>query len=68
MTVAFNDQYYLFEFKVVEESPQGKALAQLKERNYAAKYQGQGKPIHLIGIEFSKESKTVTGFETETRS
>jgi hypothetical protein len=68
MTVAFNDQYYLFEFKVVEESPQGKALAQLKERNYAAKYQGQGKPIHLIGIEFSKESKTVTGFETETQS
>jgi hypothetical protein len=50
---------------VVEEHPNGKALAQLKERRYADKYQAQGLPIHLIGIEFSKQQRSVVGFEVE---
>ncbi len=66
MTVQFEGQVYLFEFKVVELVPEGKALEQLKARNYAQKYLHLNQPIHLIGVEFSKESRNVVGFETET--
>jgi hypothetical protein len=65
MAVTFNQQYYLFEFKVVEESPEGRALEQIKARGYAEKYAADGWPIHLIGVEFSKESRSVVGFEVE---
>ncbi len=54
---------YLFEFKVVELSAPGSALAQLQERDYAAKYLGRGEPIHLIGVEFSHQTRNVTAFE-----
>ncbi|MDT7929341.1 PD-(D/E)XK nuclease domain-containing protein, partial [Tepidimonas sp.] len=57
---------YLFEFKVVELEPKGKALAQLKAKDYAAKYRAAGVPIHLVGIEFSKESRRVVGLDIET--
>jgi hypothetical protein len=63
MTVKFNEQVYLFEFKVVELVPQGKALQQLQDRGYADKYRSLNQPIHLIGVEFSKESRSVVGFE-----
>ncbi|MCF8167377.1 MAG: ATP-binding protein [Rhodoferax sp.] len=68
MTVCFNGHVYLFEFKVVELVPEGKALAQLKAKGYADKYRARGEPIHLIGVEFSKESRSVVGFEVETLS
>jgi hypothetical protein len=64
MTVEFNGQLYLFEFKVVEETPDGRALTQLQARGYADKYRAEGRPIHLIGVEFSKASRTVVGFDT----
>jgi hypothetical protein len=63
MTVRFNAQVFLFEFKVVELIPEGKALQQLKDKGYADKYRARGEPIHLIGAEFSKESRSVVGFE-----
>jgi hypothetical protein len=63
MTVNFNQQVYLFEFKVVELVPQGKALQQLKDRGYADKYRSLNHPIHLIGVEFSKDNRSVVGFE-----
>ncbi|MEA1053736.1 PD-(D/E)XK nuclease domain-containing protein [Lamprobacter modestohalophilus] len=66
MAVLFNGQVYLFEFKVVELVPEGKALEQLKAKNYAEKYQALNQPIHLIGIEFSKAERNLTGFEVET--
>ena len=55
-------QVYLFEFKVVEMEPEGAALAQLQSRDYAAKYRHLGEPIHLIGVEFSRQSRNVTAF------
>ena len=66
MTVKFNENVYLFEFKVVEFFHEGKAIQQLIDRNYAQKYKALNQPIHLIGIEFSKESRSVIGFETQT--
>lgn len=66
MTVKFNNQVYLFEFKVVEIAPEGKALQQIKDKQYADKYRGLNQPIHLIGVEFSKESRNIVGFEVES--
>ena len=63
MAVRAGGQVYLFEFKVVELAPPGSALAQLRERDYAAKYRGRGEPIHLIGVEFSRDTRNVTAFE-----
>ena len=65
MAVVFNGHVYLFEFKVVESQPGGEALAQLRERGYADKYRASGRPIHLIGVEFSKETRNVAAFEAE---
>lgn len=66
MTVVFDGQVWLFEFKVVEFTPEGKAIAQLKAKNYAEKYKSRREPIHLIGVEFSKETRSIVGFDVET--
>ena len=63
MAVRAGGQVYLFEFKVTEQAGEGAALAQLQERDYAAKYRGRGEPIHLIGVEFSRRTRNVTAFE-----
>ncbi len=65
MAVRFGGNVYLFEFKVLEQATEGAALAQLKERGYADKYRASGERIHLIGVEFSKETRNVTAFEVE---
>ena len=54
---------YLFEFKVAEMALPGSALAQLRDRDYAAKYRDRGEPIHLSGVEFSRDTRNVTSFE-----
>ena len=66
MVLRFNGHVYLFEFKVVELAADGGALAQLKERGYADRHRADGQPIHLIGVEFSRETRGVVGFEVET--
>jgi len=66
MTVLFNGNVFLFEFKVVELIPEGRALQQIKDKGYADKYRSRGEPIHLIGVEFSKIERNITGFEQET--
>jgi hypothetical protein len=66
LTMKFNGQIYLIEFKVIEYSGAGSALQQIKDRGYANKYLGQGQPIHQLGVEFSCEQRAVVGFEIET--
>ena len=63
MAVRTGGHVYLFELKVVELAPPGSALAQLRERRYADKYRDRGEPIHLIGVELSRETRNVTAFE-----
>ena len=65
MAVRFNANVYLFELKVVEMAGEGAAMAQLKARRYADKYRGAGEPIHLVAVEFSRETRNVTAFEVE---
>ena len=66
MVVLFEGQVYLFEFKVVELTPEERALQQIKDKGYADKYRARCEPIHLIGVEFSKASRNIVGFEVET--
>ncbi len=40
-------------------------MAQFKARGYADKYRHLGWPIHLIGVEFSKETRNVVAFDVE---
>lgn len=63
MTLILPDHIYLFEFKVVELLPEGKALQQLQDKRYFEKYRAHGLPIDLVGVEFSREARNVVGFE-----
>ncbi|RWX43675.1 PD-(D/E)XK nuclease superfamily protein [Candidatus Electrothrix aarhusensis] len=65
LTVCFEEQVYIFEFKVNELTKPGCALEQIKEKKYADKYQGQGKEIWMIGVEFSRADRNVTRLEWE---
>lgn len=65
MTLKFNQQIYLFEFKVVELAPNSHALQQIKDKHYADKYRDLEQPIHLIGVAFSKTDRNIVGFEVE---
>ena len=55
----------MFEFKVVELLPEGKAIDQIKARGYVDEYRALGQPIHLTGVEFSRDSRDIVGFEVE---
>ena len=65
IAVRFNANIYLFELKVVEMAPEGAAMAQLKKKRYADKYRSSGEPIHLVAVEFSKDTRNVVAFEVE---
>ena len=65
MAVRFNENVYLFEFKVVETASEGAAMAQLKEKGYADKYRGSGQAIHLVAVEFSRDARNVAEFQVE---
>jgi len=65
LALRFNGQVYLFEFKVVELTPEGRALQQIKDRGYATPYLAEGLPVHLIGVEFSRKQRALVGFEVE---
>ena len=62
--VHLGGQVYLFEFKMAERAGEGAALAQLQGKGYADRYRRFGQPIHLVGVEFSAESRSLTAFET----
>ncbi len=63
MTVFFEGRVLIFEFKVVELAPEGRAMDQLLDRNYAAKYLSRGEPIFLVGVGFSRNTRDLVGFE-----
>ncbi len=76
MTIDFNDYIYIFEFKVIEQVRAPKSLSnknpkinsaieQIHEKGYANKYKGQGKPIYLIGIEFSEKAREIADMALE---
>ena len=65
MTLKFNQQVYIFEFKVVDDEAKGEALQQIKDKAYADKFRTSEQPIYLIGVEFSKKTRNVVKVEVE---
>ena len=41
-------------------------MQQIIDKGYADKYKGNDVPIHLIGVEFSRASRSVVGLEVQT--
>ncbi len=66
LTIVVNKRVvYVIEFKVLErEEEKGKALKQIKEKEYYRKYLNYEK-IYLVGIEFDKVNKNLVNFEYE---
>ena len=63
MALRWLGQTWIFEFKVVELVPEGKALQQLQDKAYADKYRASG-PVHLVGVEFSRAQRNIVAFDT----
>ena len=67
LAVLTRQRVVLFEFKTVPGSQgSGRALRQLKAKGYADQHVGSGKPVHLVGVEFSRETRNVARVEWET--
>jgi len=65
LTILWAGRAWLLEFKVLELSEPGRALAQIEARGYHQKYTGQ--PVTLIGMEFSRAERNLVGFEWRRR-
>ena len=65
LALRFNDNVYLFECKVAETARGGVAVDQLRARGYADKYRHLGQPIHLVGVEFSREARNLARLEVK---
>ncbi|MEM9887882.1 MAG: ATP-binding protein [Bacteroidota bacterium] len=63
LLVQTDDYIYLMEFKLDEKIEN--AIAQIKNRQYAAAYKNTEKRVYLVGISFSKEARNVEDWEVE---
>ena len=59
------DTIYIFEFKLSCNGTAEDALNQIKEKEYAAKYQVDGKKIVLIGAGFDEKTRTIKEWKVE---
>ena len=59
------DTIYIFEFKLSSNGTAEDALNQIKEKEYAAKYQVDDKKIVLVGSSFDEEKRTIKDWKTE---
>ena len=57
------DTVYIFEFKLSGNSNAEDAINQIKEKNYAAKYQVDGKKVVLIGSSFDEDARTIRDWQ-----
>ena len=63
MAVRAGGRVCIFEFKVAETSAPGSAMSQLRERRYADKYRASCESVHLVAVEFSRETRNIAAFE-----
>jgi len=63
MTVLAPSGVFLFEFKMAGAGQD--ALGQVRARGYAQKYQGQGRPVFLVGVEFDPGQRNISAFAWE---
>lgn len=55
------DFIYVFEFKMDKSADE--ALAQIDDRGYGIRYEADGRKLMKVGVAFSSEEKTVTGWK-----
>ncbi|MEX2607408.1 MAG: ATP-binding protein [Kiritimatiellia bacterium] len=63
MEVLIENRALIFEFKVVDDEPEGKALAQILEKGYDRAHRAAGREVTCIGVEFSKEKRRIVAWE-----
>ena len=59
------DSIYIFEFKLMSAGSADDAIAQIKEKGYAAQFKAEGKKIILIGSSFDEEERTIGEWKSE---
>ena len=59
------DSIYIFEFKLMSAGSAEDAIAQIKEKGYAAQFKAESKKIILIGSSFDEEERTIGEWKTE---
>ena len=65
MAVRAAGHVYLFEFKVAEmSSPPAPPSPSSRSAATPDKYRAAGEPIHLVGVEFSRDTRNITAFAT----
>ena len=55
----------IMEFKLSKYGDASSALTQIKNKNYAAKYAAEQRPLYLIGISFDPQTRNITDFAWE---
>jgi hypothetical protein len=63
LVIQYQGRIWLLEFKVDDGNDGQKALEQIKSKGYHLRYAGQ--PVTLIGIDFSREQRNLSGFAWE---
>jgi hypothetical protein len=63
MAVLFQNRAYIFEFKLVDEAPEGKAIAQILAKGYDQPHRASGREVHCIGIEFSRAKRNIVAWD-----
>ena len=61
VVVFMRDATYVMELKMHGTAEE--ALAQIDSKDYAIPYQANGKPVVKIGMAFSQETKTLSGWK-----
>ena len=54
---------YVFEFKYAQSADA--ALAQCRERNYAARFVGESRPVYYVGVNYDPKSRTISEVTAE---
>ena len=64
--ISMDEGVFCLEFKLDKSAAE--AIQQVKDNKYLAAYESLGKPIHIIGINFSREMKAIEALIWETQS
>ncbi|MGF1531944.1 MAG: ATP-binding protein, partial [Puniceicoccaceae bacterium] len=67
MAVLLENRALIFEFKVVADAAEGRALAQILEKGYDRPYREAGLEVFCIGVEFSRAQRRIVGWEAQRR-
>ncbi len=59
LTIIIPEKILIFEFKLSKFGTAQESIEQIKAKGYPQKYQANNKPIHLIGVSFDPETKSV---------